>query len=53
MSPTEIIDAQCEIIRLQSTLIRRLSACAGQIDSLDRELMRIKNLKEIIEVQHD
>lgn len=53
MSPTEIIDAQCEIIRLQNTIINRLSTCAGQIDGLDQELMRIKNLKEIIEVQHD
>ena len=51
MSPIEIIDVQCEIIRLQSELIGKLAQHAGQIDALGEELLRSNELKRRIEAK--
>lgn len=54
MSNIEVIDVQCEIIRLQALLIRRLVLQAGQLNVAECELKRdIDNLRTEIEVPNE
>lgn len=49
MSPIEIIDAQCEIIKMRSKLIKEMAAEIGQENIFAEEMSRIAALKERIE----
>lgn len=54
MSNIEVIDVQCEIIRLQALLIKRLALQAGQLNVTECELkMDIDNLRTEIEAQNE
>ena len=54
MSNTEIIDVQCEIIRLQELLINRLAVQTGQLNAMEHELKNdIDSLRKEIEVQNE
>lgn len=54
MSSIEIIDVQCEIIRLQTLLIKRLALQAGQLNVAECELkMDINSLQKEIEAQNE
>ena len=54
MSNIEVIDVQCEIIRLQALLIKRLALQAGQLNVAECELkMDIDNLRTEIEAQNE
>lgn len=47
MSPIEIIDAQCEIIKTQSKLINEMAIEIGQENIFAEEMNRIAALKRI------
>lgn len=49
MSLIEIIDAQCEIIKMQSKLIKEMAAEISQENTFAEEMNRINALKERIE----
>ena len=49
MSLIEIIDAQCEIIKMQSKLIKEMAAEISQENIFVEEMNRINALKERIE----
>lgn len=49
MSQIEIIDAQCEIIKMQSKLIKEMVAEISQENIFVEEMNRINALKERIE----
>lgn len=53
MSPIEIIDAQCEIIKMQSKLINEMAIEIGQGNIFVEEMNRIAALKERIEAQDE
>ena len=49
MSLTELIDVQCEIIKMQSKLIKDMAIEIGQENIFAEEMSRINALKERIE----
>lgn len=49
MSQIEIIDVQCEIIKMQSKLIKDMAIEIGQENIFAEEMSRINALKERIE----
>lgn len=51
MSLTELIDVQCEIIKMQSRLIKEMAMRIRQENIFAEEMSRINALKERIEVQ--
>lgn len=53
MSQIEIIDAQCEIIKMQSKLIKDMAIEIGQRNIFTEEMKRITALKERIEAQNE
>lgn len=53
MSPIEIIDVQCEIIKMQSKLIEEMAAEISQENIFAEEMSRINALKERIEAQDE
>ena len=53
MSLIEIIDAQCEIIKMQSKLINEMAIEIGQRNIFAEEMSRINALKEKIEAQNE
>ena len=53
MSPTELIDVQCEIITMQSDLIKRMAFEIGQRNIFVEEMKRIDYLKERIDAQDE
>lgn len=53
MSLIEIIDAQCEIIKMQSKLIKNMAIEIGQENIFAEEMSRINALKERIEAQNE
>ena len=46
MSMTELIDVQCEIIKMQSKLIKDMDTEIGQENIFAEEMSRINALKE-------
>lgn len=53
MSLIEIIDAQCEIIKTQSKLIKKMAIEIGMGNIFTEEMRRINALKERIEAQDE
>lgn len=53
MSLTELIDVQCEIIKMQSKLIKDMAIEIGQENIFAEEMNRIAALKERIEAQDE
>lgn len=53
MSLTELIDVQCEIIKMQSKLIKNMAIEIGQENIFAEEMSRINALKERIEAQNE
>ncbi len=53
MSLIEIIDAQCEIIKMQSRLIKEMAMRIRQENIFAEEMSRINALKERIEAQDE
>lgn len=53
MSLTELIDVQCEIIKMQSKLIKNMAIEIGQENIFAEEMRRIDCLKERIEAQDE
>lgn len=53
MSQIEIIDVQCEIIKMQSNLIKRMAIELGQKNIFAEEMSHINALKEIIEAHNE
>lgn len=53
MSLTELIDVQCEIIKMQSKLIKDMAIEIGQRNIFAKEMERIDCLKERIEAQDE
>ena len=51
MSIIEIIDAQCEIIKMQSKLIKEVAIEIGMENIFTEEMKRINELKERIEAK--
>lgn len=51
MSLTELIDVQCEIIKMQSKLIKNMAIEIGQENIFAEEMSHINALKERIEAQ--
>ena len=49
MTLTEVIDVQCEIIKMQSKLIKEMAAEISQENIFAEEMNRIAALKERIE----
>lgn len=53
MPLTELIDVQCEIIKMQSRLIKEMAIEIGQENIFAEEMRRIDCLKERIEAQDE
>ena len=53
MNLTEIIDVQCEIIKIQSKLIKKMAIEIGMENIFTEEMSRINALKERIEAQDE
>lgn len=53
MSQIEIIDVQCEIIKMQSKLIKDMAIELGQKNIFAEEMKSIDCLKERIEAQDE
>lgn len=53
MSLIEIIDAQCEIIKMQSKLIKEMAIEIGMENIFTEEMSRLNALKERIEAQDE
>ena len=53
MSLTELIDVQCEIIKMQSKLINEMAAEISQENIFVEEMNRIAALKERIEAHNE
>lgn len=53
MSLTELIDVQCEIIKMQSKLIKEMSMRIIQENIFAEDMSRINALKERIEAQDE
>lgn len=53
MSLTELIDVQCEIIKMQNNLIKRMAIEIGQENIFTEEMSRINALKGRIEAQDE
>lgn len=53
MSLTELIDVQCEIIKMQSKLTKDMAIEIGQENIFAEEMRRIDCLKERIEAQDE
>lgn len=53
MSLTELIDVQCEIIKMQSKLINEMAIEIGQGNIFAEEMKRIDTLKNRIEAQDE
>lgn len=53
MSLTELIDVQCEIIKMQSKLIKNMAIEISQENIFAEEMSRINALKERIEAQNE
>lgn len=53
MSLIELIDAQCEIIKMQSKLIKEMAIEIGMENIFTEEMSRINALKERIEAQDE
>lgn len=51
MNPTEIVDVQCEIIKMQSELVKKMCAEIGQQNAFSEELKRIEALKRKVGAQ--
>lgn len=51
MSLTELLDVQCEIIKMQSRLIKEMAMRIRQENIFAEEMSRINALKERIEAQ--
>lgn len=51
MNLTEIIDVQCEIIKMQSELVKKMYAEIGQRNAFVEELKRIETLKKKVGAQ--
>lgn len=51
MSQIEIIDVQCEIIKMQSRLIKEMAMRIRQENIFAEEMSRINELKERIEAK--
>lgn len=50
MSSIEVIETQCKIISLQEDLIKKLAGPHCQLEWYGREMQKISELKEEIEV---
>lgn len=53
MSQIEIIDVQCEIIKMQNKLIGKMAIEIGMENIFTEEMSRINALKERIEAQDE
>lgn len=53
MNLTEIIDVQCEIIKMQSELVKKMYVEIGQQNAFAEDMRRINALKERIEAQDE
>lgn len=53
MSLTELIDVQCEIIKMQSKLIKRMAIEIGQENIFAEKMSHINALKRRIEAQDE
>lgn len=53
MSLTELIDVQCEIIKMQSKLINEMAIEIGQGNIFAEEMKRIDTLKNRIEAHNE
>lgn len=53
MSLTEVIDVQCEIIKMQSKLIKNMAIEIGMENIFAEEMSHINALKERIEAQNE
>lgn len=53
MSLTELIDVQCEIIKMQSKLIKEMAMRIRQENIFAEEMSRIAALKERIEAHNE
>lgn len=51
MNLTEIVDVQCEIIKAQSELVKKMSAEIGQQNAFAEEIKRIEALKRKVGAQ--
>lgn len=51
MNLTEIIDVQCEIIKMQSELVKKMYAEIGQQTAFTEEIKQIEALKRKVEAQ--
>lgn len=51
MNLTEIIDVQCEIIKMQSELVKKMYVEIGQQNAFVEELKRIETLKKKVGAQ--
>lgn len=53
MNLTEIVDVQCEIIKMQSELVKKMYDEIGQQNAFAEDMSRINALKERIEAQDE
>lgn len=53
MNLTEIVDVQCEIIKIQSKLIKDMAIEIDQKNIFEEEMERINRLKEKIKAQNE
>lgn len=53
MNLTEIIDVQCEIIKMQSELVKKMYVEIGQQNAFAEEMNRIAALKRRIKSQDE
>lgn len=53
MSQIEIIDVQCEIIKMQNQLIKKMAAVIGQENDFNAEISAIEALKERMEMHNE
>ena len=51
MDLTEIVDVQCEIIKMQSELVKKMCTEIGQQNAFAEEIKRIEVLKRKVEAQ--
>lgn len=51
MNLTEIVDVQCEIIKMQSELVKKMCTEIGQQNAFAEEIKQIEALKRKVEAQ--
>ena len=51
MNLTEIVDVQCEIIKMQSELVKKMCAEIGQQNAFTEEMKQIEALKRKVGAQ--